>query len=46
MDGKTYILKNHNGVVLARHTSIAALIEEMLKYELQTGNSTLIEVVG
>lgn len=43
--GKTvYVLKNHNGTVLARHTDIKKLTAEMLKYEAQTGNRTRIEV--
>jgi hypothetical protein len=40
-----YILKNHNGTELGRFTDTAALMSEMLKYEIQTGNTTLIEVV-
>ena len=44
MSDTVYILKNHNGKVLARHTDVRKLAEEMLKYEAQTGNSTLIEV--
>jgi hypothetical protein len=41
----TYILKNHNGTVLAKHTDIKKLADEMIKYETQTGNETRIEIV-
>jgi hypothetical protein len=45
MSDTVYILKNHNGKVLARHTDLRKLADEMLKYEAQTGNRTLIEVL-
>lgn len=45
MGDTVYILKNHNGKVLARHTDVKKLADEMLKYEAQTGNRTLIEVL-
>jgi hypothetical protein len=45
MSDTVYILKNHNGKVLARHTDVKKLADEMLKYEAQTGNRTLIEVL-
>jgi hypothetical protein len=40
-----YVLKNHNGVELARHTDIRKLTDEMLRYEMQTGNPTRIEIL-
>ena len=41
-----FILMNHNGVVLAKPlTDAKKLSNELLKYEMQTGNKTTIEVV-
>lgn len=40
-----YILKNHNGRVLARITDPKKLAQELMKYEVHTGNRTLVEVV-
>lgn len=43
---KVYVLLNHNGTVLARHTRVEALIAEMKFYEAHTGNKTSICVEG
>lgn len=40
-----YVLKNHNGTVLARITDPKKLAAELIKYETQTGNQTLVEII-